>query len=205
MKTLSFPSLCKRAVALLVLAAGLCASVHAETRWTKSMFQETQQVPEKAIAVSQNTNPTSFPPLFLMGKFENGSLYLCLRTYDLNAYMPRPLSLSFILYGGPGWMTPYIQAETGYVTISMQPTIYGQSPCLGGWIKMDQVLAPIEYYSIGRVSVTLHVHLDVPGEYLDYYNTTYLNIEPSFIEALEQCSLKDPETNIISGLFVTNL
>ena len=74
MKNLSFSSLCKRAVTLLVLAASLCVSVHAETSpWTTSYFERELAIPDN----DEWLSPT-MAPMFLMGDYMYNDIFVAI-------------------------------------------------------------------------------------------------------------------------------
>ena len=184
MKTLSFPSLCKRAVALFVLMAGLCVSIHAETRWTKSMFVEKPMTPEMV--------PGAMAPMTAMAKNESGIFYFAIRTY-LGAPLPNPIKVTFTIYGFNN--VPYYSGTAVmHETIEYPNLGYNMlSGTSGQWIRLDHVNgAVVPYYSVDRVFVRLLLIGPNAGDYSTYFFNAPFYCASSVSEMLESCGLKDP-------------
>ncbi len=187
MKTLSFPSLCKRAVAVLVLAAGLCVAAKAETSpWTTSYF-------ERKLSVSDNDEwrPSTMAPMFLMGDYMYHDIFVAIRAYS-PAYLGKPLHIT--VYLGPG---------TGAFTLRGDIDVAGVEEKNGEswlrdqngivWIRLQPIPGKIvEKNSIYVATVEFRVSGTNNQEDLDYYKNTMFCLDPSLEEALVEAELLSP-------------
>lgn len=198
MKTLSFSSLCKRAVAFFALIAGLCVSIHAETRWTKSMFYSSRTV----VSSTDELVPGTMAPMFLMARFEDHHFHFAIRTY-LGAPLPTPLQITYTIYGGDN---PYYTGTTTVNEATYVEELEGNvfNGPTGMWTKLELVQgAVIPYYSITAITVTYHLIAEDGPLYSMYFDNAPLWIDSSLYETLERSGLKDPAQTLIIRKYVT--
>ena len=188
MKTLSFSSLCKRTVALFVLAASLCVSVHAETSpWTTSYF-ETQRTDASNSDIEMP--PCCMAPMRVMGKFENGYIYMGIRTY-YDAILPCPVKVTFSY--GPTPSVKYGEAQITYIDLTETQTEndrYAYFNGTGGqWARLNPTGIQVQYYSVKYVTV-LFEPLDRAWKY--YFPSYLLSPDSTLRIAFETCSMVEP-------------
>ena len=183
MKTLSFSSLCKRAVALLVLAAGLCASAKAETSsWTASYFER------NTLSQQVNIDPAKLiPPIWVEGKLENGWIYFKLCTYS-GTTLVCPLEITISL--GKVYSQDYFYVKK-FTVVDFIDTDNGR--CLysttdGEWIRLNPTGIPVPYYGVSSVVISIKAITPDP-EVIEGLKSGYIWLNPSVRETLETASL----------------
>lgn len=187
MKNLSFSSLCKRAVTLLVLAVGLCASAKAETSsWTTSYFERELAVPD-----NDEWRPSTMAPMFLMGDYLYHDIYVAIRAYS-PTYFGMPLHITFLL--GPGTGVFSMKGEMTVFNVKEENAISWLCNQNGNiWIRLQPIPGVVlKENSIYIATVEFRVKYTNDQEDLDYYKNAMFELDTSLREALEEANLLSP-------------